>query len=554
MQPIWLEHYPQGISPTINPDQYANIAEMFDISCKKFSSTVAYSNMGANLTYKELHSRAESFAAFLQSRGLVAGDRIAIQMPNLLQYPVVLFGALKAGLIVVNTNPLYTAKEMQHQFSDSGIKAIVILENFADKLETVLKENKIPTIITTQIGDFLPPLKKHLVNFVVKKIKKMVPPFHIPSATPLLETLKIGSQLTFSPVSMKIADIAFLQYTGGTTGVSKGAMLTHRNILSNMEMIYSWISKTLKENEETIVTALPLYHIFSLTVNCLAFTKLGGTNLLITNPKDIPGFVSTLRKERFTVFTGVNTLFNALMNHPDFTSIDFSNLKVSVAGGMALQQSVAERWKKLTKTPIAEGFGLTETSPVVACNPIDGTEKVGTIGPPLPSTDVLLIDDEGNEVSLGDRGELCIAGPQVMAGYWNRPEETAQSMIDGKWLKTGDIATIDEHGYLKIVDRKKDMILVSGFNVFPNEVEDAIAKHPDVLEVAAIGLPDEKSGEIVKVFVVPKKQDLTAEEIIEFSKQDLVAYKRPKYVEFRKELPKTNVGKILRRALKEESA
>lgn len=551
MKPVWLDHYPEGVSHTIDPDEYANIPDLFDLSCDKYGDSPSFYCMGASLSFTELKQQAEAFAGFLQSRGLQPGDKIALQMPNLLQYPVAMFGAIKAGLVIVNTNPLYTETEMEHQFSDAGVKAIVILANFADKLEKVLKKIDIGTVVITELADFHPIPKRLLINTIVKYVKKMVPKYSIPDAISINQALKIGHQVAFTPYKADLNEVAFLQYTGGTTGVSKGAMLTHRNVLSNMAMISEWMKPTLEQGKEVVITALPLYHIFSLTVNCLSFIKLGGQNILITNPKDIPGFIKTLKTVPFTVFTGVNTLFNALMNHPEFTDIEFSKLKISVAGGMALQEAVSKRWKELTKTPIAEGYGLTETSPVATCNPIDGNEVVGSIGMPLPSTNVKLVDDDGNEVPEGERGELCISGPQVMAGYWNRPDETANTMLDSQWLKTGDIAVAIDNGFFKIVDRKKDMILVSGFNVFPNEVEDVLAKHEDVVEVAAVGVTDDKSGEAVKVFVVSRRTTLTADEVIEFSKTELVAYKRPKHVEFRTELPKTNVGKILRRALKE---
>ena len=551
MESIWYKNYPKGISQAINPESYQSILDLFNQSCESFTNHTSFVCMGAKISYGELDKKSTQFAVFLQGRGLMKGDRIALQMPNLIQFPIALFGALKAGLIVVNTNPLYTQHEMKHQFVDAGVKAIVILENFADKLQEILPETEINTIVTTRLADLHPFPQKQLINFAVKHVKKMVPKFSIPTAINMNQAIAMGRNQNLSQINLTGEDIAFLQYTGGTTGVAKGAMLTHKNILSNMLMISEWMSTVLEEGKETVITALPLYHIFSLTVNCLSFFKLGGKNILITNPRDIPGFIKTLTSTRFTVFTGVNTLFNALANHPDIKQVDFKPLKVSVAGGMALQRSVSELWNQVTQSPIAEGFGLTETSPVVCCNPIDGTERVGTIGMPLPSTDVKLIDDKGVEVPLGERGELCVKGPQVMKGYWNNPSETDIVMLSPEWLKTGDIATIDTDGFLKIVDRKKDMILVSGFNVFPNEVEDAIAKHPKVLEVAAIGEPDEKCGEIVKVFIVAKDDSLTEEEIKTFCTEELVAYKRPKSVVFKKELPKTNVGKILRRALKE---
>jgi long-chain acyl-CoA synthetase len=546
----WLKSYPAGVPEEIRPDQYSSISELFEISCEKFSHRDAFTNMGSALTYDELEEMSRDFAAFLQNRGLKKGDRIAIQMPNLLQYPVALFGALRAGLIIVNTNPLYTAREMRHQFKDSGAKAIVILANFASILEEVLPDTEIEHVIVTQLGDMLGFPKSLIVNSVVKYIKKMVPPYEIEGAIDFYEALDEGSMNDFVAPTMTGDDLAFLQYTGGTTGVAKGAMLNHRNMISNMLQIAEWMNPRLEVGTESIVTALPLYHIFSLTVNCLAFMQRGATNILITNPRDIEAFIKLLKKTHFTVFSGVNTLYNALMNHEDFSSIDFSSLKISVAGGMALQKAVAERWRKLTGTPLIEGYGLTETSPVAVVNPVDGTDRTGTIGLPVPSTEVKLVDDEGKDAAAGEPGEICIKGPQVMQGYWQNEKETMNVMLPGGWLKTGDVGVLLDGGFIKIVDRKKDMILVSGFNVYPNEVEDVVASHPAVSEVAAIGVSDPHSGEVVKVFVV-KKGSVTESEIIEHCRKSLVAYKVPKTVEFRTELPKTNVGKILRRALRE---
>lgn len=531
----------------VSPDQYSSIVQLFEESIKKFQDRTAYINMGASITFNDLDIQSRNFASFLQNQGLKKGDRIALQMPNILQYPIALFGALRAGLIVVNTNPLYTPREMSHQFKDSGAKAIVIVANFACHLQDIIKDTDIKTVVVTEIGDLMGFPKSLIVNFVLKYVKKMVPSFHLPQKISFREALKIGSQKRPDPVSLKNSDIAFLQYTGGTTGVSKGAVLTHRNIIANMQQISEWMKPLLKENSETIITALPLYHIFSLTLNCLSFMKIGGTNLLVTNPKDIPAFIELLKNQNYTVFAGVNTLFNALMNHPEFNSINFSKLKISVAGAMALQKVVAERWMKLTKTPVVEGYGLTEASPVICCNPIDGTDRVGTIGMPVPSTDIMLLGEDGKEA---DVGELCAKGPQVMQGYWQRPDETEKVIFNGGWLRTGDIAARDKDGFFKIVDRKKDMILVSGFNVYPNEIEDVVSMHPAVLEVAAIGVPDEHSGEVVKIFVV-KKALITEDELLEHCRKNLVGYKIPKHIEFIKELPKTNVGKILRRALRE---
>lgn len=551
----WRSLYHPSVSPKIDIDQYKNIMDVFDEAVGRYTDKKAMTNYGHTFTYTQLNEKVNQFAAFLQQElKLKKGDRIAIQMPNLLQYPVVLFGAIKAGLIIVNTNPLYTAPEMKHQFIDSGAKCIVILKNYAHLLESIIKDTKIESVIVTEIGDFLPFPKSLLINFVVKYVKKMVPAFHLPQAYDLNQALEIGRLATFQKVEMNSLDIAFLQYTGGTTGISKGAILTHRNIIANMLQIANWMRPKLKEGEEIAITALPLYHIFSLTVNCLAFMRYGAQNILITNPRDIPAFIKDMKKSKFTVMSGVNTLFNALMNHPDFTSIDFKPVKISVAGAMALQKAVSERWEKMTGTKIVEGYGLTETSPVACCNPIDGTDRVGTIGLPMPETWIKFIDGDGNETTNNEPGEICVYGPQVMKGYWERPDETAKVIDKDGWLRTGDIGILDEKNYVKIVDRKKDMILVSGFNVYPNEVEDALASHPGILEVAAIGIPDTHSGEVVKVVVVKKDPGLTAQSVIDHAKQNLTNYKVPKVVEFRTELPKTNVGKILRRALRTPTA
>lgn len=551
MEAIWLKKYPQGIPAQIDMTQYQSIMDVYEEAIRKYSPLKAFTNMGVSITFQQLHEQVEKMAAFMQNElRLQKGDRIAIQMPNLLQFPIIAFAALKSGLIIVNTNPLYTAKEMEHQFKDSGAKAVFILANYAHLLEQVIKNTNVESVVVTEIADLFPQPKKFIVNAVVKHIKKMVPSYHLPQAYRFNQALEVGSQSKAQSHKAQQTDIAFLQYTGGTTGIAKGAMLTHGNVIANMLQICHWMTPRLKEGQEIAITALPLYHIFSLTVNCLSFMRYGAENVLITNPRDIPAFIKEMNKSRFTIMTGVNTLFNALMNHPDFKKIDFTRLKVSVAGAMALQKSVALRWQELTKTLVVEGYGLTEASPVVCCNPINGADKVGTIGLPLPGTDVKLVDDNDKEVALGEAGELLCRGPQVMQGYWQRPDETEKVLNDG-WLRTGDIAMVDEDGYFKIVDRKKDMIIVSGFNVYPNEVEDAIASHPGVLEVAAIGVPDEKSGEIVKVVVVKKDPNLTPESVIAHAKKSLTNYKVPKLVEFRAELPKTNVGKILRRALRD---
>lgn len=551
MEKIWLKNYPQGVAAEVDLSKYSSLYDLYEESVRKFQNKKAFTNMGVSLTYNGLNDKVEAFASFLQNElKLKKGDRIAIQMPNVLQFPVIAFAALRCGLTIVNTNPLYTAKEMQHQFKDSGAKAIVILANYAHLLQQIIKDTALESVVITEIGDLFPAPKRILVNAVVKHIKKMVPDYHLPHAYTFRQALELGAMKPSQKIPLTSEDIAFLQYTGGTTGVAKGAMLLHRNVLANVLQICEWMKPKLREGEEVAIAALPLYHIFALTLNCLGLVRYGAENILITNPRDIPGFIKELKKTPFTVMAGVNTLFNALMNNPHFTTINFEKLKVGVAGAMTLQKPVAEKWMSLTKSVLVEGYGLTEASPVVCCNPIDGTDKVGYIGLPFPNTDIRLLDDNDQEVALGEPGELCCKGPQVMAGYWNRPDETEKVLKDG-WLRTGDIATADSSGFFKIVDRKKDMILVSGFNVYPNEVEEAIASHPGVLEVAAIGVPDEHSGEIVKAVVVKKDPNLTAEDVIAHARKSLTNYKVPRLVEFRTELPKTNVGKILRRALRD---
>ena len=553
MEKIWLKHYPKEVPQAIDAElnRYPSIMALYEEAIEKFADRPCFTNLDHTITFRELDEKVDRFASFLQNElRLQKGDRIAVQMPNLLQFPVVVFGAMRVGLIIVNTNPLYTSTEMLHQFRDSGAKAIVILANFATHLESILKDTKIESVVITEVGDMLPTPKRLLVNSVVKFIKKMVPAYHIPHAYKFTQALELGGIRAPTRVSCSKSDIAFLQYTGGTTGVSKGAVLTHENILANVLQICAWMRPKLAEGKEMVITALPLYHIFSLTVNCLGLMRYGTQNILITNPRDIPAFIKDMKKYPFTIMTGVNTLYNALMHHPDFKSIDFSRVKISVAGAMALQKAVSEKWKQLTGNPVVEGYGLTEASPVVCCNPINGTDIVGTIGLPVPNTEVKLVDDDGNEVPFGEAGELCCRGPQVMREYWNQPEETKKVLTADGWLKTGDVAVVDENGYFKIVDRKKDMILVSGFNVYPNEVEDAIASHPGVMEVAAIGVPDEHSGEVVKIVVVKRDPNVTAEDLIAHAKKTLTGYKVPRLVEFRTELPKTNVGKILRRALR----
>ncbi|MCG8307880.1 MAG: AMP-binding protein [Cytophagales bacterium] len=548
----WFKNYPKGIPTEINPDNYGSVIELLETSFAKFGDKIAYENMGKTLTFTEVEKLSAQFADYLQNHtGLKKGDRIAIQMPNLLQWVVATFGSIRAGLTVVNTNPLYTAREMKHQFTDARVKAVVILANFAQNLEKIVGDTDLETIVITEIGDMLGGFKKALVNFVVKKVKKMVPPYKIEGAVKFNDALKKGASGNFVRHEIDNEDISFLQYTGGTTGVSKGAMLTHRNIIANMEQISAWMLPKLKDGVETVITALPMYHIFALTVNCLAMLKIGATNILVTNPRDMPSFIKTLKKFPFSVLTGVNTLFNGLLNQEEFKNVDFSQLKVAVGGGMAVQDAVAIKWEEITKTSLAEGYGLTETSPVLCCNPIDGTERIGTIGLPVPSTDIKIMNDQGKEVPVGEAGEICAKGPQVMKGYWEKPEET-ENVFQRGYFKTGDIGFIDEDGFVKIVDRKKEMINVSGFNVFPNEIENVISTHEKVLEVGAIGISDPKSTEKVKVFIVKKDESLTEEEIISYCKENMTSYKVPKQVEFRKELPKSNVGKILRRILKEE--
>ena len=549
----WLRYYPKGVPQTINPDAYPSLAALMDEAFKRFADRPAYACMGKQITFAEVDALSRQFASFLQNDlKLQKGDRIAIQMPNTLQYPVAMFGALRAGLAVVNTNPLYTPREMQHQFKDSGAKAIVILTNFAGNLEKILARTDIQHVVVTELGDLLGFPKKQIVNAVVKYVKKLVPPYNLPDAISFNDALSRGSQQPFRPVDIKNTDLAFVQYTGGTTGVSKGAMLTHRNIISNVECQDVWMKPGgVADGAGIIVAALPLYHVYALTTNALAALKSGAMNLLITNPRDLNAFIDDLKKYKITAFTGVNTLYNGLLNHPRIGEVDFSQLSVTSAGGMALQTAVAERWTKLTGNTPCEGYGLTETSPVLSSNPIDGTVRVGTIGVPWPSTDMKIIREDGTNAATGEPGEIVARGPQVFSGYYNRPEETAASMLDG-WFKTGDVGVMNEDGFFKIVDRKKDMILVSGFNVYPNEIEDVVAQCPGVLEVACIGIPDPKSTEIVKIFVVRKDPALTPETITAFCRENLTPYKVPRMIEFRDELPKSNVGKILRRPLRDE--
>lgn len=557
----WLKFYPEGIPYEINPDAYPSLLELIDEGFKKFADNAAYSCMGKEITFGQLDKYSRDFAAYLQSTGLQKGDRLVIQMPNCLQYPVAMFGALRAGLIIVNTNPLYTPREMEHQFRDAGAKAIVIVANFASNLEKVIDKTSIKHVFVTQLGDMLGFPKKQIVNFVVKTVKKMVPEYNLPQAMSFMSAVGKGSSLSWTKPTIKNDEIAFIQYTGGTTGISKGAMLTHRNIVANLEANHAWqsvMTNKIKDDKIIVVAALPLYHIYALTVNALTSLKTGTMNLLITNPRDLAAFIKDLKKNPPHVFTGLNTLYNGLLNHPQIKEVDFSKLVITSAGGMALQGVVANRWKEMTGNLPAEGYGLSETSPVLTSNPLVGENRIGTIGVPWPSTEVRILKDDGTWGGVGEVGEICANGPQVMAGYYNRPDETAKVMLkdeDGRdWFKTGDIGVMDADGYFKIVDRKKDMILVSGFNVYPNEIEEVVATCPGVLEVACIGVPDEKSTEAVKVFIVKKDPELTAEQVKAYCKENLTGYKCPKHIEFRTELPKTNVGKILRRALKEEGA
>ena len=553
MEKIWLKRYPQGVPAEINPDNYTSLVDVFDECCSKFRDRPAFTNMGSVLTYQDIDTRSRAFAAYLQQTlGLKKGERVAIMMPNLLQYPIALWGILRAGLVVVNVNPLYTPRELEHQLKDAGASTLLIIANFASVLAEVIDNTPVKNVIVTEVGDLIPGFKGALTNFVVKRIKKMVPSYQLPNALSFKKVLAEGATQSLSPVPLTNHDLAFLQYTGGTTGVAKGAMLTHRNMIANMEQVSAWLGPEVNEGQEVLIAALPLYHIFCLTANCLCFMKFGGLNVLISNPRDIPGFVKELSKWKFSVISGVNTLFNALVNNEDFHNLDFSALKMSVGGGMAVQQAVADRWQQVTGTHLLEGYGLTESSPVVCINPTDLSEYSGSIGLPVPSTELSFRDENGETVLMGEAGEICIKGPQVMLGYWQRPDETTKTLTEDGWLRTGDIATIDEQGFVRIIDRKKDMILVSGFNVFPNEVENVVALCDGVLEAACIGVPDEKSGEAVKVFIVPKEGvSLTVEVVKDFCRKNLTGYKVPKFIEFRTDLPKSNVGKILRRELRD---
>jgi long-chain acyl-CoA synthetase len=550
MERIWQKSYPAGVPADIEMDGVTTLVSVVRESCRRYADKTSYISMGKSLSYAELDRLTRDFAAWLHANGLGRGDRVALMMPNLLQYPVCLFGALRAGCVVVNCNPLYTPHELQHQLVDSGARVIVVADNFAATVQKALDGTAIERVVVTSIGELLGPLKGRLVDFVVRRVKRMVPAWSLPGAIRLGDALRAGAAAPFTEVELDQRDLACLQYTGGTTGVAKAAMLTHGNLVANLSQAYAWVRPLVTEGEECIVTALPLYHIFALTANCLTFMKRGASNLLIINPRDSPGLVKEMRKVPFSAFTGVNTLFNALLNNPDFARLDFSRLRLTMGGGMAVQRSVADRWRAVTGRSLAQAYGLTETSPAVTINPLDVQEFTGSIGLPVPSTDISIRDDAGQELGVGETGEICVRGPQVTQGYWQRPDETALVLYADGFLRTGDVGYVDEKGYVFLVDRKKDMILVSGFNVYPNEVEDVAALHPGVREVAAVGVPDERSGEAVKLYVIRKDPALDAETLIAHCRKQLTGYKVPRYIEFRDDLPRTNVGKILRRELK----
>jgi len=548
----WLKNYPKGVPANIDADAFSSVAEMLEGCLKKYKDKDAFSNMGKSITYAQLDKLSKDFGAYLLYRGLRPGDKIALMMPNLLQYPIALFGALRAGIVVVNTNPLYTPREMKHQFTDAGVKAIVIAENYAANLEKIIGATEIKTVIVTPLGEMLGMIKGTIVNMVVKHIKKMVPKYNLKNTVSFKQALSQGKQQELEVYQAKPNDTILIQYTGGTTGVAKGAELTNRNLVANMQQVQSFIFQFLDEGKEVALSPLPMYHIFAFTVHCLALLSIGSKNVLVTNPRDLPSVIKEFnQKEPITIMTGVNTLFNALSHHKDFPSANFENLKFAVGGGMAVQKSVAEKWQEITGKALLEGYGMTESSPVASCNPIDGTDKIGSIGMPLPSTELRIVDDNYNVLAQGQVGEIQIKGPQVMKGYYNRPKATADT-IKNDWLCTGDIGKMDEDGFFEIVDRKKDMILVSGFNVYPNEIEEVLASHPKISEAAAIGVPDPKSTEAVKVFIVKADKSLTIEEVKAFCAENMTGYKKPKHIVFRDDLPKTNVGKILRRVLKEE--
>jgi long-chain acyl-CoA synthetase len=558
MEKIWLKSYPEGVPADIDPGEYRSLTHLMEEAFHKHAARNAYVCMDKFMTYAELDEYSRKLAAWLQGTGLKKGARVAIMMPNVLQYPIAIAAILRAGLTVVNVNPLYTPRELEHQLKDSGAEAIIILENFATTLEQVIDRTGVRHVVVASMGEMLGALKGMIVNLVVRKMKKLVPAYRLPGAVRFRQALQAGARMGLNPVELAPGDIAFLQYTGGTTGISKGAVLSHRNVIANVLQNEAWIQPLMQKEPKaealTIVCALPLYHIFALTVCCLFGIRVGGLNILIPNPRDIGGFIKELAKYKFNLLPAVNTLYNGLLNHPDFGKLDFSSLKISNGGGMAVQKAVSDKWRAITGRPIIEGYGLSETSPVVTANPCNAEEFSGTIGLPISSTEIRILDDVGNPVPPGEPGEIAIRGPQVMVGYWNRPDETAHAMTADGFFKSGDIGIMDERGYVRIVDRKKDMILVSGFNVYPTEIEGVVAAHPGVLEVACVGVPDENSGEAVKLFVVRKDPALTEKQLAEYCKERLTGYKRPKYIEFRNELPKTNVGKILRRALREEKS
>ena len=553
MDYVWQKHYQKGVPHEIDASKFNSIPEILEDSFSRFATKPAFHCMGKTLTYAEIDLQSRKFASYLQNElGLKKGDRVALMMPNILQYPIALFGTLRAGMVAVNVNPLYTGRELEHQLNDSGSKAIVIFENSASVLEDVISNTPVEHVLTTQIGDMLGFPKSMIVNFVIKNVKKMIPSWNIQGTKDFLDCVKSGEETKFIRPDIKSDETAFLQYTGGTTGVSKGADLLHSNIIANLLQAKAWISPITVEGSEIIITPLPLYHIFSLTANCFTFSTVGALNVLITNPRDMPGFIKELKKWKFTAFTGVNTLFNGLLNSPEFSEVDFSSLKLTLGGGMAVQKSVAEKWKKVTGTPLIEAYGLTETSPAASINPMDLKAYNGAIGIPISSTEIVIKNDDEETLGIGEIGEICIKGPQVMKGYWNRPEETAKVFSKDGFFKSGDIGVMDDQGFFKIVDRKKDMILVSGFNVYPNEIEDVVSSHEKVFECAAVGAPNEKSGEMVKLFVVKKDDSLTADELKAFCKENLTGYKVPRVFEFRDDLPKSNVGKILRKDLRDK--
>lgn len=556
MEPIWHNSYPPGIPTDISTDAQAceSLVALFEESCARFVRRTAYISMGARLSYGDLDEASRCFAAWLQSIGVKKGDRVALMMPNLLQYPICLFGAWRAGAVVVNTNPLYTAEELEHQLADAGAEVIVVAENFAHTVQKALPRTPLKHIVVTGVGDMLGSIKGTVTNFVVRRVKKLIPEYALPQARKLDEILVLGRQCGYVRPALGHDDLACLQYTGGTTGLAKGAMLSHGNLVANVHQAHAWVKPYLVEGEECIVTALPLYHIFALTANCLTFIKLGACNLLILNPRDIPEFVHSLTQVKFSAITGVNTLFNALLNNTDFAKLDFSSLKLTLGGGMAVQEAVAERWLQVTRVPLTQAYGLTETSPAVCINPLDRRDFTGSIGLPVPSTEIAIRDHADQDLGIGEVGEICVRGPQVCSGYWNRPDETAAAFHADGFLRTGDIGLVDEQGYLYIKDRKKDMIVVSGFNVYPNEVEAVAVQHPDIIEAAAVGVPDPHSGEAVKLFVISRNPALTQEQVIEHCRTHLTRYKCPKIVEFRDDLPRSNVGKILRRELRDAAA